>query len=387
MKVPDNLIYSLFIQQDNSIRRKISDRTLDISTGRKLRNLSDEPASTVEILNLKKDIYQLSQYSQNRLFVDTSLSFIEFNLGQVEDVLRVLYQKAIQAKSSLISKDQLSSIAQEFEKSLSFILDRANEKLGQNYIFGGADLTKKPFDTVTLNYNASNTPFEVWISENTKVETILNGGKVFSSNVYVSIATFPAPITPFLNPGSIYVTVGSTSISVNYGGLGEPSNLQELADHINQNYSNLLKALVSQNPNGTYSLVIATNRAVDNLIVSATGEFSSGFDNPNILQWTKRIKDKLANGLHTDESDLFVIQRSYDLIAIKRSDVGSVLSNVKSAQPTQENLNDILRKRKSDIEDVDLPQSINEYTRYRLAYEALMRIVANQRDVTILRYI
>jgi flagellar hook-associated protein 3 FlgL len=76
-----------------------------------------------------------------------------------------------------------------------------------------------------------------------------------------------------------------------------------------------------------------------------------------------------------------------DLVSLRRSEVGSVLSTVKNLQPTQDNLDVVLKKQKSDIEDADLSESIMEYTRYRIAYEALMRMVADQKDLTILKYI
>jgi len=120
---------------------------------------------------------------------------------------------------------------------------------------------------------------------------------------------------------------------------------------------------------------------------SITGKLSVGFENPNILQAIKRIKDKLENNIYPDEFDLFSLNRSYDTVALKRSEVGSVLSVVKNLQPTQENLDLVLKKQKSDLEDADIPESIMEYTRYRIAYEALMRIVADQKDLTILRYL
>jgi len=48
---------------------------------------------------------------------------------------------------------------------------------------------------------------------------------------------------------------------------------------------------------------------------------------------------------------------------------------------------DNLKKQKSDNEEVNLSESIMEYTRYRTAYDALMRIVADTRDMTILKYL
>ncbi len=391
--MPDNLLYSLFVEQEGRIKKELANKTLDVSTGRRVRNLSDDPLATFDVLSLKKEISQLSQYSQNRLFADTNLSFAEFNLGQVEDRLKMLYQKVLQAKNSIITPDQLSALSQEFGKSLTFLLDRANEKLGQNHIFGGASLTTRPFDTTTLNYNASNTPFEVWISENTKVEAILNGGEVFSTNIVLSSVSFTDPQTTFNNPGALEITVGnSPTITVNYGGVGEPQNLQELVDYINQNYSSSVRAFVSQNPDGSYSLMLSPVKLTDSIQVSVpagdTGDFSvSSFLSLNVFQWVDRVGEKLGKGLNPDEGDLFTIQRSYDLISLRRSDVGSVLSTVKNLQPAQENLKDTLSKQKSDIEDADIAQSITEYTRYRIAYEALMKMIASQKDLTILNYI
>jgi len=39
MKVPDNLLFSLFIEQDARIKKGLSEKTLDVSTGRRVRAL------------------------------------------------------------------------------------------------------------------------------------------------------------------------------------------------------------------------------------------------------------------------------------------------------------------------------------------------------------
>ena len=123
------------------------------------------------------------------------------------------------------------------------------------------------------------------------------------------------------------------------------------------------------------------------LSVSFSGTPLGSFSTLNVFQILNEIKDKLSAGLNPDDSDLMANQRAYDKVVEVRSQVGSVLSQVRDLQPVQENKMDVLKKRKSDNEEVDLSESIMEYTRYRTAYEALMRIVAESRDLTILRYI
>ncbi len=389
MKLPDNLLFSIFQDQDARIKKALSEKTLDIATGRRIRALSEDPPTTYNVIELKKEIAQLSQHSQNRLFADTNLTYADFTLGKMEDTIKKLYADLLRAKNSAtLSADQLVSLSEGFEQSIRQLLDRVNERLGQNYLFGGSALTVKPFDENTLNYQAGTEDFEVWISENSKVSVFLEGRRVFKTNLYISLATFNSPTDNFTSAGSIVLQIGANTYTVNYGGAGEPQNIEELANYINSNLGDKIQAFVSTNPDGTYSLALSTkDLSADIQFVSITGDLSAGFENPNILQVVKRVKDKLGNGIYPDEFDLFSLNRSYDIVAMRRSEVGSVLSVVKNLQPTQENLDLVLKKQKSDLEDADISESIMEYTRYKIAYEALMRIVADQKDLTILRYI
>ncbi|MDW8032716.1 MAG: flagellar hook-associated protein FlgL [Aquificaceae bacterium] len=389
MKVPDNLLFSLFKEQDARIRKQLSDKTLEIATGRKYVNVSDDPPTTYNLLELKKDISQLSQYAKNRLFADTSLSYVDFNLGRIEDSLNFLYAKTIQAKNQLLQPDQLRALGELFSSSLRSLLDRVNDQLGDNYIFGGASLKIKPFDENNLQYTASAESFKVWLSNNYQVEVFLEGREVFGLNVALSLATFASPGVNFSTSGMMTISVGTSTINLNYT---TTQTLQNLADFINSNYPNLLHARVVQNPNDTYSLLLMPLDISKEISVSDTsgGAFDVGapdFYSPNVLQVVKRIEDKLSGGRYPEEGDLLLLRRALDRVAFRRSQVGSVLSQVKNLQSTQENLEDNLNKQKSDLEDAELSQSIMDYTRYKIAYEALMRIIADSKDMTILRYL
>ncbi len=384
MKVPDNILFSIFQEQDARIRKNLSDKTLEISTGRKYQGISEDPPATYNVLDLKKEIAQLSQYSKNRLFADTSLSYIDLNLGKIEDSLNLLYAKTVQTKNQILQPNQLVAIGELFSSTLRSLLDRANDQLGGNYIFGGASLTQKPFDENTLEYKASKESFKVWLSDNYKVDALLRGDETFGLNVSISNAKFSSPDTNFTTGGTLNIKVGATNISIIYS---NTQSLKDLVDVINSNYSNLLSAKVSQNPDGTYSLMLVPVDVSKDISVSGTGDFSTGFYSPNVLQAVKRIGDKLSGAMYPDDSDLMLLQRAFERISFRRSQVGSLLSHVKNIQPVQESLEDTLNKQKSDIEDADLSQSIMDYTRYKLAYEALMRIIADQKDMSILRYL
>ncbi|RLJ69875.1 flagellar hook-associated protein 3 [Hydrogenivirga caldilitoris] len=481
MKVPDSLLYTIFQQQDEKLRESIARKTMEISTGKRVHNLSDDPVATFNILSLRKDISQLSQFSKNRLFSDVNLSYIDFTLNKVSDKIKALYTKAVQAKNELHTKDALIAMSAEFDEALGFLLDRANEKVGENYIFSGSALTTRPF-SANFTYQGSQEPFNVQIDESNFTEVFSPGSRVFSTNVYQLDAFFTTPTTPFGVSGTLNVNYNSTTVSLDYGrgvwylagkvsdpnepltnygfdgdlilydsGMNELArisnygqySLNDLITQINTSFgSENISASLVTNPDGTYTLRIADGDSpADNFIadtsgnvlesnnlenfvsifngispgdvnafvhqapsgmytlrlapedvsttlnLSFTGSGLGSFFAPNIFQLINEVKEKLANGLNPDDSDLMAVQRSYDKVVSERSRFGSILSQVKDQQPVQENRMDVLKKQKSDNEEVELSESIMEYTRYRTAYEALMRIVADTKDMTILRYI
>ena len=481
MKVPDNLLFTIFQQQDERIRKEIARKTIEIATGKRIHNLSDDPVATFNVLSLKKDIAQLSQFSKNRLFSDVNLSYIDFTLDKMSTKIKYLYTKAVQAKNELNTTDALRAVGVEFGEALSFLLDRANEKVGENYIFSGSALTTKPF-TNSFVYQGSQEAFNVQIDETNFVEVFSAGSNVFSANVYQMDTLFSSPDTAFTVSGTMNVSYDSTTVSVDYGrGIwylaGKVSDqnvplssygfdgdlilydnsmnevaritnygqysLNDLVTQINtafggenitasivtnpdgtytlrvsdgdspannfiedtsgnvlesNNLQNFVKifngispgdvnAFVHQVPNGQYTLRLAPEDVSTTLSVSFSGTALGNFSTPNIFQLINEVKDKLSGGLAPDDSDLLAIQRAYDKVVSERSRFGSILSQVKDQQPVQENRMDVLRKQKSDTEEVELSESIMEYTRYRTAYEALMRIVTESRDMTILRYI
>ncbi len=481
MKVPDTLLYSIFQQQDEKIRQGIARKTIEISTGKRIHNLSDDPEATFTVVNLRMEIAQLSQFSRNRLFADINLTYIDFTLLKMSDKVKALYTKAVQAKNEIHTADSLRSLGVEFAEALDFLVDRANEKLGENYIFSGSALTTKPFDS-NFNYLGSDEAFNVQIDDANFTEVFTPGEKVFSTNVYQMDTLYTSPDTSFAGSGTMTVTYNGTTVSADYsrgiwylsakvsdpdaplssygldgdlilydsamnevariedygsmslndlttrintafGGENvsaslvsnpdgtytlritdsdsppdnhitdtgenvlESSNLQNFVRIFNALSPPELRAYVHQVPDSRYTLRLIPEKVGGSLSVSFTGTPLGSFATRNVFQLIGELRDKLTSGLSPDESDLMALQRSYDRITTERSRVGSVLSQVKTHQEVQENRMDILKKQKSDAEEADISESIMEYTRYRTAYDALMRIVADSRNMTILRYL
>ena len=116
------------------------------------------------------------------------------------------------------------------------------------------------------------------------------------------------------------------------------------------------------------------------------GDYVFGVNTTNIFKVIKSIADKLSGGTAPDQTDIDNLKQAYDQIVKIRSEIGSVLKELRNIQTNQEDKMDTLNKIKSDNEDADLAKSISDYRRYELTYEAIMKLFANRR-LTILEYI
>ncbi len=477
MKVPDSLLYSIFQKRDQELRERIDRKTVEISTGKRIINISDDPVATFNVVSLKKEIASLSQFSRNRLFADVNLTYIDFTLGKMADRTKEIYTKVVQAKNQITTVDALRATGAELREALGFLLERANDKVGKNYIFSGSALTTKPFDN-NFNYLGSSEAFNVQIEEGSYARVFKPGSSVFSTNLYQMDTLYNSPTDNLGVSGTMQVSYSGGTVSVDYGqgiwylavkvsdpdvplsnygidgnlyldGNPEITNmgsytLNSLINAINANAnfnsagisaslvtnpdgtytmrlkdtsspvntvsddqgkvlesSNLsnfveifnaiapvdLRAYVHQVPDGRYTMRLIPENMKDALNISFTGTALGNFNTLNVFQIINEVTSKLENGLSPDESDLAGVNLAYDRLVAERSEVGSILSQVKAQEDVQRNRMDVLKKQKSDSEEVDLSQSIMEYTRYRTAYEALMRIVADTRDMTILRYV
>ncbi|GAB6065279.1 hypothetical protein JCM9492_03710 [Aquifex pyrophilus] len=296
MRVPDLIFYLFFQKENERVRESIEEKYREIITGKRIEKPSDDPVSFVKIQELKKEISSLSQFGRNRLFADTVLTYADTLLSGIEDRLKSLYSSLLRASNGTLNPDELKAIGKEFEEALKVLLNVANEKIGESYLFSGASLNTKPFDENTLNYNGGNTDFEVLVEENYRVKTFMRGDYVFG------------------------VTTSDPTIN-------------------------------------------------------------------NIFKVIKSIADKLKGGNSPDQTDIENLKKSYDQIVKVRSEIGSVLKELRNVQEYQEERKDTLDKIKSDNEDADLAKSISDYERFRLTYDAVMKLFVNHRGLSILEYI
>lgn len=136
MRITSN---NLFSQMNNNLQRINNDiysLTNQISSGRKLTKISDDPTDMVSALHMRTKIAEIDQFQSNIQYGDTMVTASENALRQINDQVLEAKVIAIEAQNPVVENDR-DLIAPKVTNLLDQAVALANTQIAGKYIFGG----------------------------------------------------------------------------------------------------------------------------------------------------------------------------------------------------------------------------------------------------------
>jgi flagellar hook-associated protein 3 len=161
-----------------------------ISTGKKVNRVSDDPAGARKILSLRSEDLRLDQYASNIQRATQSLDFSASALQNTSDILVRITELTMQGVSDSTDQGSRSIIANEINQLLETIMQSANTQWLGHYTFAGTETTTEPFvsarnssgDISAVTYNGNRETIEYNVGPNTNSVVNLTGDEVFVSS-------------------------------------------------------------------------------------------------------------------------------------------------------------------------------------------------------------
>jgi flagellar hook-associated protein 3 FlgL len=178
----------------------IYDRQNIISSGRKINKPSDDPLGIGRVLDYRQTIASIEQYQSNIQSGKTHLDVIEANLDLVDNLLQVVRSLAETEVAGTTASRQLA--AEDLKSIYDQVLDLANSKLNDNYLFSGYQHKTAPFsrddtqittfDQFTVTYNGDAGDVQFIVADNAKVTMDADGRPLFHDAASGGINIFDA---------------------------------------------------------------------------------------------------------------------------------------------------------------------------------------------------
>lgn len=159
----------------NSNLRNMDTYQTQLSSGRKINSLSDNPAGVVKSMRLRSSLTEGEQYLAN---ISEAVNFMETTdsaLSNINSILQRVRELTVNAANGTNDDSALTAISQEVSELNDQLKMIANSAYGTKYIFSGTNVTEQPYQD---GANADN-----WVGNNGSLQVEISQGVTLAMNL------------------------------------------------------------------------------------------------------------------------------------------------------------------------------------------------------------
>ena len=181
MRVSNNAVYDTFLKYDRTRQKDIARYTDEISSGKKLLLPSDDFTSVAKSLKLKETNKEIDNYLTNITNVKNKEIAAQTAITNIADAATEARVEVVRILNTGVLDQEDAEIINNYLQELkNYIVDQANTKVGDTYIFGGTKSDTPPFsiENKELVYSGNESETEVKISKNFSASSTFNGNEL-----------------------------------------------------------------------------------------------------------------------------------------------------------------------------------------------------------------
>jgi len=177
-RISENSSHSAINYAVNKTKGKIEELQLKGSTLKRVTKPSDDPIGNVELLAIRSQNIDATQYLRNLNFAQTQLALTENVLAEMTDILTKTKELAIGQSSSIYGPEIREGVSKEIHQLRQQFLNLANKRFGNRYLFSGQKILTRPFDE-NGKYSGDNNKINIEINKDVFLPINLTGKEVF----------------------------------------------------------------------------------------------------------------------------------------------------------------------------------------------------------------
>ncbi len=178
MRITDKMSNSQALKNIQKNRSELSQLQNQAATGKKLNTPSEDPVAAVKILSGRTDLKNTDQFEKNisaaKIFLDTT----EATLAQLGEAIIRTKELALQGSSDTVGESQRAMIGSEVAQISNSILEMANRRMGERFLFGGFKTQSTPFNK-DGQYQGDDGEIKIQNQQGSFVAMNLTGDRVF----------------------------------------------------------------------------------------------------------------------------------------------------------------------------------------------------------------
>ncbi len=145
MRITNGMILDKYLKNINNNMASMVGLQTQISTGKRLNKLSDNPVDAVSVMQYQVKLYKGAQYKENVERGLTLLRQTESSVMELNEIIKSAYETAVNISNDYMSEEDKTAAAELIRQLRDHVLTVGNAQSGDMYIFGGFNVNKTPF--------------------------------------------------------------------------------------------------------------------------------------------------------------------------------------------------------------------------------------------------
>ncbi len=188
MRITQNYSINSLLRQVNLTRERINVYQRNLATGKRINRISDDPEKIETVIRYQRMLKYNERFQNN---IGAALDFMYFTsetLDQSANVIARIKELTVQGVDS-INADEFDAFAKQIDQLTRKLVNLANTKFKDRYIFGGANTGKPPFtlapdgSRVDPNPEGINGALKVELGDGKVEQYNITGEETFNNNV------------------------------------------------------------------------------------------------------------------------------------------------------------------------------------------------------------
>jgi flagellar hook-associated protein 3 FlgL len=146
MRITNNILQSNVLANLQTNLRRVAESQDKVSSGLRIRKASDDPAGAARAIQTRGSIRALDQYQRNIAMANSRATSEETALSQLGDLLTRAKELGMSQGSATSDATTRAATKAEVDQLLQTAIQLGNTKFGDEYLFGGQNADRAPFD-------------------------------------------------------------------------------------------------------------------------------------------------------------------------------------------------------------------------------------------------
>lgn len=193
MRVTQGMLSNNMLNNLMKSQGKMDKYLEQLYTGKKINRPSDDPVIAMKGINYRAQLSQIEQYKRNTGEVNNWMDNTDAALGEATKALQRLRDLVVKAGNAAYGDQELDSIKAEVEQIKLDLIDVANTKVNDKFIFNGTDTGTRPIvveDGEIISYSENSTPVIIEVAGGSKLQANVNAVDLFDEDLFGVIDSF-----------------------------------------------------------------------------------------------------------------------------------------------------------------------------------------------------